>query len=65
MDKGKITVTDDKIYQGNWILEQKMKSKMIIGNLTIFQTKKFNWFNKLMFKIVFGIEIEDIGETYE
>ncbi len=65
MDKEKITITDDKIYKGNWILEQKMKSKMIIGNLTIFQTKKFNWFNKLMFKIAFGIEIEDIGETYE
>ena len=38
------------------------KSKIVVGNVTIMLEKKFNWFNKLMFKLVFGIKIENIKE---
>lgn len=38
------------------------KSKMIVGSLTIMNTKKFSWFHKLMWRIILGIKIEDIKE---
>ena len=39
------------------------KSKIVVGNITIMLEKKFNWFNRLMFKLVFGIKIENIKEN--
>lgn len=42
-----------------------IKSKMIIGNLTIMNTKHFNLLNKIMFKIFFGIKIEDVKQEEE
>lgn len=41
---------------------KEYKSSMVIGNITINNVKKFNWLQKLMFKIFFGIKIEDIKE---
>lgn len=41
---------------------KKYKSKMIIGNITISNVNHFNWLQKLMFKIFFGIKVEDIKE---
>lgn len=38
----------------------KPLSKIILGNFTIFLEKKFNWFNKLMFKLLFGLKVEDV-----
>ena len=38
------------------------KSKITIGNMEIYLEKKFNWFNKLMFKLLFGLEVEILGE---
>lgn len=38
---------------------EKYKSKFIIGNIEINNIKKFNWFNRLMFKLFFGIKIEN------
>ena len=40
--------------------EEKYHSILIIGNMKIRNTKKFNWFKRVMFKIVFGIKIENI-----
>lgn len=57
------SIVSDKVHLGNWIEDKNIKSKMIIGNLIIMQTKKFNWFNKLMYKIAFGIKIEEIKNT--
>ena len=34
-------------------------SKIIFGNMEISITKKFNWLNKIMFKIFFNIKIEN------
>lgn len=38
------------------------KSKIIIGNAEIQNTKHFNKLNKFMFKYLFGVKIEDIEE---
>lgn len=40
----------------------KYKSKMIAGNLIIMNTKHFNWFHKIYWKLLLGIKIEDIKE---
>lgn len=45
--------------------ERKYKSTMVIGNFTINNIKHFNWLQKLMFKIFFGIKIEDIKEVID
>ena len=38
------------------------KSEMIIGSLTIRFEKRFNWLNRLMFKVFFGLTIKNIEE---
>lgn len=38
------------------------KSEMIIHNITIRFEKRFNWLNRLMFKVFFGITIKNIKE---
>ena len=40
--------------------EEKYHSILIIGNMKIRNIKKFNWFRRVMFKLVFGIKIENI-----
>lgn len=35
-------------------------SKVMLGDVTIFIQKKFNWFNRLMLKLVFGIIVKNI-----
>lgn len=42
--------------------EEKYLSTLTIGNVKVNNIKKFNWFNRLMFKLVFGIKIENIKE---
>lgn len=36
------------------------KSILEIGNIKIYNTKKFNWFQRKMFKIFFGIKINNL-----
>lgn len=49
------------------ITSPKAKSKMIIGNgeLIIYTEKKYNKFQKKMWKLFFNIEIENIRESEE
>ena len=35
------------------------KSELVVGNISVRFTKKFNWFNRLMLKLVFGLEIKN------
>jgi len=42
--------------------EEKYKSIFTIGNMRIRNTKRFNWFHRLMLKLVFGIKIENLKE---
>lgn len=40
----------------------KIKSHLKVGNLTIHNTHHFNWFHRMMWKLFFGFEIENIKE---
>lgn len=42
----------------------EIKSCLQAGNLTIMNTKHFNWFQKKMWKIFFGFDIKDVKENY-
>lgn len=55
----KITITDENIATQE-LQSPPVKSKIIIGNLTIFNTKKFNWFQKKMIKLCFGFEVNNL-----
>lgn len=52
-------LSDGKYYLDPTI-NKKAKSIIIIGNIYIMSELKFNWLNKLMFKILFNIKIESI-----
>lgn len=43
----------------------KWKSLVKIGYIKIYLENKFNWVQKKMFKLLLGIEIEDIGDNNE
>ena len=42
---------------------EKPKSTIQIGNITIYCTKKFNWFNKLMIRLIFSWDVKDCGSN--
>ena len=41
----------------------KRKSLVKLGYIKIYLENKFNWLQKKMFKLLLGIEIEDIGDS--
>lgn len=41
----------------------KIKSHIKVGNLIIHNTHHFNWFHRMMWKLFFGFEIENIEEN--
>lgn len=43
----------------------KWKSLVKLGYVKIYLENKFNWLQKKMFKLLLGIEIEDIGDSNE
>lgn len=36
------------------------KSKLVVGNVTIFCTKKFNWFQRKMLNVFFGFDVSNL-----
>lgn len=36
------------------------KSKLTIAQMTIYFYKKFNWVNRLMLRLIFGLKVENI-----
>ena len=36
------------------------KSKLTVAQMTIYFYKKFNWFNRLMLRLIFGLKVENI-----
>ena len=40
----------------------KIKSHIKVGNLVIHNTHHFNWFHRIMWKLFFGFEIENLKE---
>lgn len=47
---------------GEVFKEPVYKSELVIANMTIRLEKRFNWLNRLMFKLFFGITIKNIEE---
>lgn len=43
-------------------LNDNNKSLLEIGNIKVYNTKKFSWFQRKMFKIFFGIKINNLKE---
>lgn len=41
----------------------KTKSHLKIGNMVIYNTYHFNWFQRKMWKLFFGFEIENVKEN--
>lgn len=65
----KNSITEDtnlttKITTGDIVIKLNDDNKSIleIGNIKVYNIKKFNWFNRLMFKLIFGIKIKNIKE---
>lgn len=52
------TTTGDVIIK----LNENSKSILEIGNIKVYNIKKFNWINRIMFKLLFGIKIKNIKE---
>lgn len=46
----------------SYLKQEKPKSKGIIGNITIYFPKTFNWLQRFMWKKCFGLEISNIKE---
>lgn len=53
-----------KITTGDVIikLNENNKSILEIGNIKVYNIKKFNWLNRIMFKLLFGIKIKNIKD---
>ena len=49
------------IYTTNFIPEEEYKSKVLLGNIIIFNTKSFNKIQKFFLKKLLGMEIQDIN----
>jgi len=39
---------------------QKYKAEIIIGNIKVYNTKHFNWVNRMFWKILLGIDIKSV-----
>lgn len=46
-------------------LNDNNKSLLEIGNIKIYNTKKFNWIQRKMFKLFFGIKINNLESKGE
>ena len=50
-------------YESNpFIYEQTARSEGKIGNITIQFTRTFNWFQRFMWKVCFGLEMKNLKE---
>lgn len=55
------TTTGDVIIK----LNENSKSILEIGNIKVYNIKKFNWINRIMFKLLFGIKIKNIKDEVD
>ena len=58
LEQNKISINSETIT----IKSPEYKSKLNFGGIYIFFTKKFNWFNRLMLRLVFGLKIEKVED---
>lgn len=54
----------DEIYLNinSFIKQEKTKSEMIVGDIKIYQNRTFNWLQRKMWKVCFGMEITNLKE---
>lgn len=59
--------SDEKngIYQGSAIKKPNYKSLMDICSVKVYNEKHFNWFQKIMWRLLLGIKITDVGGKNE
>ena len=65
MDERKITIDlDEAATTISGIVYPEYKSKLVLGDegcqIVYFLSKRFNWFQKRMFSLCFGIKVEDV-----
>lgn len=59
-------MNEEKITQSNIYLDDFMpdyKSKIVVGNITMFCLKKFNWLQRKMLNVFFGFEVSNLKEV--
>ena len=57
---------NEKITQSNVYLDDfapDYKSKIVVGNITMFCLKKFNWLQRKMLNVFFGFEVSNLKEV--
>lgn len=52
----------NEIYQVLTIKNPNYKSLMDICSVKVYNEKHFNWFEKIMWRLLLGIKITDVGE---
>ena len=63
-----IQIPEDQrdIFYGNNTIEigvgLENKSHLKVGNLVFYNTRRFNWFERKMWKLLLGFDIENVGE---
>jgi hypothetical protein len=61
MNKDSFTISKEVPTFNDYMKE--IKTEFIIGDVHYYTAKKFNWFNRLMMKLVFGWEVRRINES--
>ena len=51
----------NEIYQVPTIKQPNYKSLMDIRSVKVYNEKHFNWFQKIMWRLLLGIKITDVG----
>lgn len=54
----------DEIYLNinSFIKQEKPKSEMIVGDIKVYPNRTFNWLQRKMWKVCFGMEITNLKE---
>ena len=57
---------DESVFYGNDTIEigvgLENKSRLTVGNLVIYNTHRFNWLERKMWKLLLGFDIENVEE---
>lgn len=49
-----------KGFDYDYYQEPIYRSEIKVGNMTCYNEKKFNWFNRFMMKVIFGWEVRNL-----
>ncbi len=57
LESEKISVEEIKV---DTYIDPMYKSEITVGNMTIYNEKKFNWFNRFMMKLILGWDVRNM-----